>query len=65
MLKYKDLNSTTNLNPVPFLICPACSERFSAEKDDYFWAIPNKIIKCHWCDEPLQRMVERKLLINT
>jgi hypothetical protein len=42
----------------PFLHCPQCLARYSANRGDYFWKRPNEPFDCDACEIPLELVIE-------
>jgi len=65
-LTYGDLLSQTGTaGPRPFLHCPACDTRYSANAADYWDRDKCEVIRCWRCEEPLLRVREETRLVET
>lgn len=53
----KDLTDQIGtIGPRPFLVCPLCRDRFSANRGDYFLLSPDTLMECMECGVPLMRV---------
>lgn len=64
-LTYGDLfDQIGTRGPRPFLHCPACDARYSANAGDYWDRDKREVIRCVRCEEPLMRVREEIRLVE-
>lgn len=61
-IRFKELKDKTDTNRRPFLFCPVCMERFSANAGDYFLVDPEIVIE--HCGVPMKLVTEHAILME-